>query len=136
MSCGVGCRHRSDLVLLWLGYPIQPLTWEFPYAVGAALKSKKKKKKDQKKKIRVPLWSSGFGTWHCHCSGSGHHCGTGLILSPGTFVCREHSQKKKKIPEKVMSSRYGNGQASTLDFSCPRIQPGNEFSPFPEHPRP
>ena len=37
--------------MLWLWYrpaaiaPIQPLTWELPYAAGVALKTKKKKKK-------------------------------------------------------------------------------------------
>ena len=47
MSCGVGHRHRSDPVLLWLWCRwaavalIQPLAWEFLYATGAALKSKK-----------------------------------------------------------------------------------------------
>ena len=41
----------EDLVLLWLWYrpaataPIGLLSWEPPYAVGAALKRKKKKKK-------------------------------------------------------------------------------------------
>ena len=45
MSCGVGHRCGSDLVLLWLWLwlaavtLIQPLTWEPPCAVGAALKS-------------------------------------------------------------------------------------------------
>ena len=48
MSCGVVRRFGLDPVLLWLWHrlaataPIQPLTWEFPYAVGAALKKKKK----------------------------------------------------------------------------------------------
>ena len=48
MSCGVGCRGGSDLVLLWLwcrpaaAALIQPLAWELPYASGAALKIKKK----------------------------------------------------------------------------------------------
>ena len=49
MSCGVGRRFGLDpmLLLLWLWRrpaaiaPIQPLAWELPYAVGAALKSKK-----------------------------------------------------------------------------------------------
>ena len=47
MSCGVGCRRGSDLVLLWLWCrpaavaPIRPLAWEPPYAVGTALKKKK-----------------------------------------------------------------------------------------------
>ena len=50
MSCGVGHRCRLDPVLLWLWcrpaavVPIQPLAWEPPYAVGAALKRQKKKK--------------------------------------------------------------------------------------------
>ena len=49
MSCGVGCRQRSDPVLLWLwcrpaaAAPIQPLVWEPPYALGAALKNKQTK---------------------------------------------------------------------------------------------
>ena len=47
MSCGVGCRHSSDLALLWLWCKpaavalILPLVWELPYATGVALKSKK-----------------------------------------------------------------------------------------------
>ena len=44
MSCGVGHRCGSDLVLLWLwcrpaaAALIPPLAWEPPYAVGATLK--------------------------------------------------------------------------------------------------
>ena len=47
MSCGVD--HSLDLALLWLCCRqaavalIQPLAWEPPYALGAALKKKKKK---------------------------------------------------------------------------------------------
>ena len=55
MSCGVGHRHGSDLVLLWLRCrlaaeaPIQPLARELPYATGATgPKMQKKKKKDRK----------------------------------------------------------------------------------------
>ena len=45
MSLGVGCRHGSDSVLLWLWCRpaaialIQPIAWEPPYATGVALKS-------------------------------------------------------------------------------------------------
>ena len=59
MSCDVGCRHGSDLALLWLWCRpaatalIQPLAWEFPYAVGVALKKTKKKKKKRKRKNNV-----------------------------------------------------------------------------------
>ena len=58
MSCGVGCRHGSDLTLLWLWCrlaaiaPIGPLAWEPPYAVGVALKRQKKKRKEGRKKER------------------------------------------------------------------------------------
>ena len=51
MSCGVGCRHVSDLVLLWLWRrpaataPIRPLAWEPPYAVNTALKGQKDKER-------------------------------------------------------------------------------------------
>ena len=49
MSCGIGCRHGSDPVLLWCRLaavtPIWPLAWELPYAVGVALRQKKEKKK-------------------------------------------------------------------------------------------
>ena len=49
MSCGVGHRHSLDLAFLWLWHrpavagPIRPLTWELPYALGAALKRKRKR---------------------------------------------------------------------------------------------
>ena len=44
MNCGIGCRHSSDPVLLWLWHklaataPIRPLAWAPPYAVDVALK--------------------------------------------------------------------------------------------------
>ena len=48
--CGVGCKCGLDLVLLWLCHRlttaalIQPLAWELPCAIGAALKRQKEKK--------------------------------------------------------------------------------------------
>ena len=49
MSCGIGCRHGSDLAWLWLWLAavalIRPLAWELPYAAGAALKKRQKGKK-------------------------------------------------------------------------------------------
>ena len=47
MSCGIGCRCSSDLVLLWLWHRlaavalIGSLAWEPPHATGVALKKKK-----------------------------------------------------------------------------------------------
>ena len=49
VSCSVGSRHSSDLVLLWLWCkpaataPIRPVTWEPPHAAGAVLKRQKTK---------------------------------------------------------------------------------------------
>ena len=48
MSCGVGLKCGSDLVLLWLWCrpagtaPIRRLAWESPYGVGALKKKKDK----------------------------------------------------------------------------------------------
>ena len=61
MSCGVGRRHASDPVLLWLWCrlvataPIRPLAWEPPCAAGAALdKAKRQQQQQQQKKIFKP----------------------------------------------------------------------------------
>ena len=61
VGCAVGCRCGLDLALLWLWCrlaavaPIQPPTWELPYAVGAALKRQNTKTKEKKKKQRKLL---------------------------------------------------------------------------------
>ena len=45
-SCGMGCRHGSNLAWLWHRLAavaqIRPLSWEPPYVTGVALKSKNK----------------------------------------------------------------------------------------------
>ena len=62
-TCGVGCRHGLELVLLWLWYrpvtmaPIRPLAWEPPYATDVALKRPKKKKKSNI--LRKGTWKPG-----------------------------------------------------------------------------
>ena len=52
MSCGVGHKCGSDLLLLWLHWyrlaalaPIRPLAWEPPYAASVALEKTGEKKK-------------------------------------------------------------------------------------------
>ena len=49
VSCGVGCRHGSDLVWLWLWHRLVAtalsLAWEPPYAMGVALENAKRLKK-------------------------------------------------------------------------------------------
>ena len=59
MSCGVGYRRGSDLGLLWLwcrpaaAALIQPLAWELPYTMGAALKRQNQKTKNKPTKNKV-----------------------------------------------------------------------------------
>ena len=59
MSCGVSCSRGLDPTMLWLLRApkavawIQPLAWEPPYALGAALKKQKKKKKKKKSQISM-----------------------------------------------------------------------------------
>ena len=56
MSCGIGRRYGSDLVLLWLWCRlaatalISPLAWEPPCAMGCSSKKTKDKKKEKKRK--------------------------------------------------------------------------------------
>ena len=72
MSCGVGRRGGSDLVLLWLWSryeataPIRPLAWEPLYAMGMALKRKKKSNH---------FFFSLLYLWHAEVPGPGnmHH---------------------------------------------------------------
>ena len=51
MGCGMGCKHGSNLALLWLWHwlvataLIRPLAQETPCAMGVALKRQKTKKK-------------------------------------------------------------------------------------------
>jgi len=59
MICGVGRRHGSNLMLLWLWHrpvataSILPLAWEPPHAAGVALKKKKEKKKKTNKATEI-----------------------------------------------------------------------------------
>ena len=70
MSCGVGCRHGSDLELLWLWCRlvatalIRPLAWEPPYAAGVALEKDKKTNQKNKPKNLDQLGLLG----HCYLS--------------------------------------------------------------------
>ena len=63
MSCSVGCRHGSDLALLWLWRrqvapaPIRPLAWEPPCAAGVAQETAKRQKDKKKKKKQQELFS-------------------------------------------------------------------------------
>ena len=53
MSCGVGCRLSSDLVLLWLWCslatvaPIRLLAWELPDGADVTLKKEKQRVKNR-----------------------------------------------------------------------------------------
>ena len=67
VSCSVGHRCSSDLMLLWLWRSpvavtlIIPLGWEPPYAVGAALKKKNQKKHKTYEMMYVNYFSIKLG---------------------------------------------------------------------------
>ena len=72
VSCGLGRRLGSDLVLLRLWCrpaakaPIRPLAWKPPYATGAAIKKakdQKKKKKSNRKHIISKNFSKRCSSW-------------------------------------------------------------------------
>ena len=74
MSCGVSRRHGSHPALLWLWHRlaatalIQPLAWEPPYALGAALKGPKTTPKKYSFKLEHTLtiyyWDLNKN-WNC-----------------------------------------------------------------------
>ena len=103
MSCGVGRRPSSDLVLLWLWRAavalFQPLAWEHPYAAGVALKSNKKK--TSVSGMLCSLWGF-FANWGaCLHLGSQHLLGMpppnpgtpyfGLSPLPCSWLRRSHT---------------------------------------------
>ena len=86
MRCGVDPRRSLDPSLLWLWHrpvataPIRPLTWEPPYASGAALERKQKDKKKRKKKdIQYVLKGKNVQM----------HDSISIVLKPN---CSEHLQ--------------------------------------------
>lgn len=58
----------------------------------------------------VPLWCSGFGIQHCHCSRSGPYCGAGLIPGLGTSStrCMGVWTKKLTVPSVQNKERLSN----------------------------
>ena len=57
-----------------------------------------------KMSLRVPLWLSSLRMWRCHCSGSGHCCGTDSIPGLETSACCGCSQNKTKQKNKMCLS--------------------------------
>jgi len=68
MSCGVGCRHDLDPVLLWLWRRlaaialIRPLAWEPPHASGVGPRNGKKTHTHKKKKEKKRKKKNHFNT--------------------------------------------------------------------------
>ena len=88
MSCGVGCRHCLDLVLLWLwcrptaAAPIRPLVWEPPYAAGATLEKTKKTHTHTHTHTKFP----GQGSNLSHSCNLHSSCGNARSLTHCTIV--------------------------------------------------
>ena len=72
MSCGVGRRQGSDLVLLWhrpaATALIEPLAWEPPYAEGVALKRQRKRiSRMSEERKEVCSFKLYLGGWDQSC---------------------------------------------------------------------
>ena len=93
MSCGVGCRHSSDPVLLWLWCrpvataPIRPLAWEPPYAAGAALEKAKRQKTKQTNKQQQKRQSEVNAKEKCKQSTMGRYMKELLTLERRLGSC-------------------------------------------------
>ena len=90
MSYGVGRRRGSNLVWLWLWCrltavaPIQPLAWEPPNAMSAALRKKKKKEIS----VGVSTVMQQVKDRLCLC--------LDVIPGPEICICHRYGPKKKK----------------------------------------
>ena len=70
MSCGVGCRCRLDLMLLWCRpvatAQIRPLAWKPPCAVGVALKRQQQKNYKSNEQVMAGLWAIAITLKKCN----------------------------------------------------------------------
>ena len=100
VSCGIGHRRGSDLVLLWLCLrpaavpPIRSLGWEPPYAAGAALKRQKTIKKKKGQRSREMRWALRM-TQVLRVWSRAHHCVAGPAATrekPFNVLIRSHNR--------------------------------------------
>ena len=105
MSCGGGCRHGSDLALLWLWHglaataPIWPLAWEPAYAAGAAQEMAKRQKKKKRRTscctalifIPWPMLMKYSVSGCCYSSDKGKRDISNNQLALKTTACRSHT---------------------------------------------
>ena len=133
MSCGVGHRHSSDPMLLWLWCrpaapaPIRPLTWEPPYAAGAAV--------EDKEKTTLICGSLGRGSPNPCCSQ------TARRRLARTCIRRSSptpSLLTPQPPQRLGSTRFSVSTSSLLSatfHSHPRVEP-LAFNRCPRFPAP
>ena len=130
MSCGVGRRQGSDLVLLWLWCrpaataTTRPLSWEPRYAAGMALKRQKKKLLHEKHLTTMrPL----FNVWYI--LGSDYlTMKSKLIEFSGAF--RAISQRPQHQCSKVQWSVTDQGPE---DLTSPGLSPAYSIT-LPQSP--
>ena len=133
MSCGVGHRCSSDLVLLWLWCrsvavaPISSLAWEHPYA---EIKQPVDQWGNQKGNLKMPrdkwYWKHNHSkSMGCHKSSSWRevHSNTGLLQKgrkisnqqlnlPSKRIRKEEQAKPKVSRRKEIIKKQGNPSTS------------------------
>ena len=111
MTCGVGCRHSSDLASLWLWCRpaatalIRALAWEPSYATGVALKDKKNKTNKKNPQLFSPLMTMHTSATNTKYVLSGRATKTARQYLPpgrGRKINKEAFYNKHKAPSKLL----------------------------------
>ena len=80
------------------------------------LEDKKKKKK------KAFFWLSRLRIWDCHCSGSGHCCGKGLVLAQALPQAAENKEKqtnkKQRHCPQVAGVPHHTHRCTRVDDTC------------------
>ena len=111
MSCGLGQRHGSDSVLLWLWHrpaaiaQIQPLAWELPCATGVAPKKKK-----NIAYMNIGMWNVSMNILKYQFPGLPHnakHC-SAIVYNPYLIFLMECGSKIRTETLVTLNHNYIN----------------------------
>ena len=125
MSCGVGCRRGSNLVLLWLRCrPAAPaltgiLAWELPSATGVALKKKKRKKRvtqciDELRSLAGRGLCKRMKAWENNKKDRQRLCSTGEQRNGGTVRKASRNVLDRSVTGRTQQGRNGRCRSRSL----------------------
>ena len=85
--------------------------WNLKYDTNELFMKHRKKLPEKANFGRVPWWLSRLRIWHCHCCGSHHFCGIGLILDqePRHAEGMPQTKKYKQTPPNLWLPKWKGG---------------------------